>query len=736
MARRRVTALFMREDDLRAVDDLLIDPAVSGSVVVCDVEEEAIPRLGEAGLFLQQVGAPAEEPEASRELSRTLGMRPAATPHAPAGVASEVDLELPALDDVYLLEIAGSLLPAWGEQLAAAGARLLERTGEAVYTARIRLEDVAEVSDLPMVRSLRHYSTADTMHREQLEAAERAVPITWDVVLHTPESSATVRGWLEEHDMPVVGAAGRTIRMRAPRGAADLRALARLPDVAAIDEWVQPTLANERARMLLHLVDEAGQPVLPWTGRDQVVAIADSGVDAEHPDLRERLVAVIPRGVPGDPSDRHGHGTHVAGSIAGAGQTVQGAAPDARLVFQAVMDEAGDLSLPVDLGELFEEARARGAYIHNNSWSALAGSAYRSTSLMVDAYARDHLDMLIVIAAGNDGTAKNPRNAQPGFVDLFSVGAPATAKNALTVGASRSNRPWAPAVSWAGFDESRFADSPIGTELVTGDAESLAAFSGRGPCEEQVRIKPDLVAPGTFILSTRASGAPEDSFWAPESERYAYMGGTSMAAPLVAGCAAIVRQYYVEERDHTPSAALLKATLVNGTRRLTGADASADVGQPSYHQGFGIVDMRTTLPGPHLPRLDFVDDWERADGHLAYTGDSRTFVFELEAGQPLRLCLAWTDRPGRNVQNNLSVLLAHDDSGQRWSGNAGRTKQFDTEDTGNNVHVIRLEDGPAGPYVVQVVAGNLLARDGADPYRTQPFALVVGGDLVKKLTAV
>ena len=49
------------------------------------------------------------------------------------------------------------------------------------------------------------------------------------------------------------------------------------------------------------------------------------------------------------------------------------------------------------------------------------------------------------------------------------------------------------------------------------------------------------------------------------------MGGTSMAAPLVAGCAALVREYYVSKRHHEPSAALLKATLINGTRWLTGA---------------------------------------------------------------------------------------------------------------------------------------------------------------------
>src|SRR3712207_4614797 len=89
----------------------------------------------------------------------------------------------------------------------------------------------------------------------------------------------------------------------------------------------------------------------------------------------------------------------------------RGVAPEAELVFQAVMNADGELSgLPLDLATLFEEARQHGAFIHNNSWGALAASAYRSTSLEVDAYVHEHPDVLVVIAAGNNGTAYSPRN--------------------------------------------------------------------------------------------------------------------------------------------------------------------------------------------------------------------------------------------------------------------------------------------------------------------------------------
>jgi hypothetical protein len=74
------------------------------------------------------------------------------------------------------------------------------------------------------------------------------------------------------------------------------------------------------------------------------------------------------------------------------------------------------------------------------------------------------------------------------------------------------------------------------------------------------------------------------------------MGGTSMACPLVAGCAALARQYFVDKRDTSPSAALLKATLVNGALAYrTNSKADRDA-HPNFHQGFGEVSLTTSLP--------------------------------------------------------------------------------------------------------------------------------------------
>jgi len=732
----------MHEMERDAALALLDDAQVQGRVIVGEISEDQLSTLSATGVFIIAMN---EEPPESHGNDVPGNVR---TEHGLLGDgAAQRGAELsstPAEVDIWVVRLAGPLLDEWRNLLEQSGVELIERLRGDSYSARIQLPEVAVVRSLHFVVDVRLYETpravVDATLSHRRGSAGTAQPILFELLVHRTGDLDRVREWLEARNLEVTGSARRKLRFLARPGAAVLTDLAMLPDVALVEEFKPPRFSNDHACRILGLERTISDdsPLVKLRGQGQLVAVADSGIDEAHPDLQSRLADVRAWGRPGDSSDLHGHGTHVAGSVAGDGTksngAIRGAAPEARLFFQSIMDSKGGLSgLPTDLSELFEEAYQEGARIHNNSWGSEAGSAYRVPSLEVDDFVARHPDMLVVIAAGNDGTAFEPQFTDPGYVDLFSIAAPATAKNALTVGASRSDRAISDCPTWGQWSEGEIPP-PLGTELVCGDPEAMAAFSSRGPCDEQIRIKPDVVAPGTFILSTRSSLAPSENFWAEADAdteaSYAYMGGTSMAAPLVSGCAALVRQYYTETRGHQPSAALLKATLVNGTHWLTGEDAIHDhPTEPNYHQGFGCVYLPWSIPNPSEPamRLEFADNWKEPSTSFLRTGDVRRFVVRVTEATWLRLCLTWTDPPGRSLQNNLNLFMEHSESGTKWTGNENRSGQFRmVGDTGNNVQVIRLDQPAPGTYLIEVAAWNLL-------HRGQSFSLVVVGGLASTL---
>lgn len=641
----------------------------------------------------------------------------------------------------FLMSIDGPLLEDWRSQLEATGATLGERVAGASYVTLATPDQAAALRNLDFVTGLDMYGQDATLAFAAPQAAPPGRPlrmVTYDIWLHRAEDRGAVELELQARNLFISGSSGRKIRTLIPFGAPAYDEVSRLPAVARMEEFVPPELHNDVARQLLGAVSSDAGVTIGLDGSGQIVGVADTGIDDTHPDFAGRIVGTQALGRPNDSSDPNGHGTHVSGSILGSGKAskgqFQGVAPKAKLFMQSLLDSSGHLGgLPVSLADLFEAAYKKGARVHNNSWGSATAARYTIESTEVDEFVGSHRDMLLVISAGNSGVAEPHLNSKNGFVDWLSIGSPASCKNALTVGASRSSRTSGgySTITWGQGWPKSYPAAPISSEKVSGNAQSMAAFSSRGPCDDH-RIKPDVVAPGTDIVSTRSATAPLNEFWGPhQNPKYAYMGGTSMAAPLVTGCATLVRQYLVDKRKVEPSAALIKAVLINGASWLTGADAVADAAKaPNYHQGFGAVALKETIPSALSPklRLEFVDTWQTKARQFTQTGQRLQYKITVGAGLPLRMTLAYTDLPARGLQNNLNLTIQLPD-GSKVLGNADGPKQFAGPDPDNNVEIIRIPKPTKGVYLIQVAAWNLLQAP-------QDFALVVAGDLTSKLAEV
>jgi serine protease AprX len=708
------------------------------------IDVRNISELKKRGILLDIVQSNTGSDKVSRNIGYTSG----------AGRFVQYNVDLSGIGpvakkDLFLLQLRGPLLPSWKKALEGSGTTVIEYLQNDVYKVHTS-RDIAFLSSLEFVLNVRPFESSDTevvMKRSVTPEEDVFAPIVNKIAIYDikayPDHTETILDVLRKRNVEIIASTPGKIRIRL-EDTHVLTELRKSADVIAIEEFVRPELHNDRARIILNIERKEPGPnrnITPFEGEGQVVGVADTGIDAEHPDLKDRLFKVVARGRRGDASDPNGHGTHVAGSIVGNGTAsnglIRGIAPKAKIFFQSVMDSQGYLGgLPLDLGELFQEAYDAGVRVHNNSWGAFADSEYLFNSLEVDEFVYNHKDMLLVISGGNEGTAFQPRNSKSGFVDWLSLGSPATAKNALTVGASRSDRKKGgfASLTWGQAWPDVYPEDPIRGQKISGDPDCLAGFSSRGPCGNESRIKPDVVAPGTDIASTKSSTAPVANFWGPfpKNRHYAYMGGTSMSAPIVSGFATLIREYFMKEWSHSPSAALLKSAIINSTRLLSGPDALADHSfLPNYHQGFGCVDLRKAIPNTLEKQLNlaFIDSWRQENLQFSSTGERFLFVTEVKEGVPLRVCLTWTDKAGRGLQNNLNLFVMHRSSQYKWTGNSELPRTITAFDRDNNVEIIRVENPQAGEYLIAVQAANII-------FSPQDFALTVTGNLQSQLSQI
>jgi len=459
-------------------------------------------------------------------------------------------------------------------------------------------------------------------------------------------------------------------------------------------------------------------------GRSEIVSFADTGLDVGFIDrLSPEFAGSVKSGhIVGigakDWGDPMGHGTHVAGSIAGRGTAskgvFKGGAYEALLIPQGMWSPLIDnLTVPPKLEKIFQLAYNDGARLHSNSWGSPRNlGAYDAMAVQVDEYVWKNPEFLPIFAAGNSGVDKNA----DGVIDLGSVSSPGTSKNSLTVGASENfnttggiqNK-----LSELRIAKDNWPAEPIWSSKLSDNAKGIAAFSSRGPTRDG-RLKPEIVGPGSNILSAKAKTPTAQDLWGAYNSEYVYSGGTSMSTPLVAGAAAIAREV-LRTRFQTsqPSGALVKAFLLHTSVDLYPGQYGEGTAhqelkpRPEMNQGYGRSDL--ALIAALGPQTQVVDERQGVG-----TGEMMEYRLNLVAGENLLVNLVYADAPGtpaaaRALVNNLDLEVA------------GPGVKLANTDTLNNNALIELKNAPAGTYFVRVRGQNIPMGNAGK----QPFALVM-----------
>ena len=471
--------------------------------------------------------------------------------------------------------------------------------------------------------------------------------------------------------------------------------------------WAEPTtglvLHNAVAGAIVGLNDVAANASFTLNGSGETIAISDTGIDQDHPDIVGRIAGVYTNfGLDPLPTDSNtGHGTHVVISALGDGTgdaSAQGIAPGANLVMYALEhDPTGVFGRLGSIYDLLSDAEQKTARIAINAWGSNGNyGQYTADSRSVDLLVSDKNTVLPLFSVGDRGSQ-----------GASQVSAPATAKNVLAVGTSQ-------------------------TGALAG---SVANISSQGPSLDG-RIKPDIVAPGINICSGLAEEAKSPAGFgcatgthADGSSLYISLSGSSHAAAIAGGTTALIREFLREEMGlNSPSAALIKATVINGATDLGTPDI------PNAQEGWGQIDLeRTVLPmDGSTPLTTFFDHNKQLNA-----GFGLLYSFTLEPSHGIDMTLVWSDEEGSanaaqssaRLVNDLDLILT-DPSGNEWLGNdfsSGFSTTGGTADTINNVERIKIAPGvltSTGQWQVKVVH-----RGGT----TQSFGLVLVADATSNL---
>jgi serine protease AprX len=348
---------------------------------------------------------------------------------------------------------------------------------------------------------------------------------------------------------------------------------------------------------------------LAWDGTGISVAVIDSGI-SNHPDLSGRVVyneSFVPNQ---DPNDHYGHGIHVAGLIGGNGSkstggnyfyTVRGIAPNVNLINLKALDLNGQGTDSQVIAAIQIAVALKPKYnirVINLSLGRQVAGPYANDPLCQAVQQAWQAGIVVVVAAGNEG-----RNNSAGTSGYGTIAAPGNSPYVITVGAMNT----------------------VGT--LSRSDDKVASYSSKGPTAFDHVVKPDLVAPGNQMVSLLQGGSTLDNNYhsnqVPTSayssngsnsgSDYYQLSGTSMAAPIVSGAAALLLQ---QNPTWTPDQ--VKASLMMTADKIflaasmqivpgftTATDPATGTVYTSYYDiftvGAGYVNIAAALGSGNVP---------------------------------------------------------------------------------------------------------------------------------------
>ncbi len=637
----------------------------------------------------------------------------------------------------YIVQFTGPIKEEWKDDVRAIGGRFEEYIPNFAFIVKLPNNKIDEVRNLPEVQYVGYYEPAYKLHvlvRKALDAKavsnqKLVVVLHQDADLNTVVDRVKSLGIKVSEIMESPYQKGFVVDI--PSDLID--DLAQMTEIKYMEPRVRVYPLNDMSHSMTQMGSTDVGDTTVWRhgirGEGELINVTDSGITTghwafydpaytiddwgEYPDHR-KVISYKPTvwdwiddpsnpadsGITfGDESNNDYHGTHTSCSTSGLDDpnggtsNYDGMAKYAKIVFRDCGgDEATWLWIPWEPYEMhdsiYNEPAANGqkVLISSNSYgsSSLAGN-YTTSSHSLDAFVWDHKDYNLFFSAGNEGSNAN------------TISFDASAKNVYAVGASYNDY-----------------------------VDGLASFSSRGPTDDG-RIGVTICAPGSGTSTAYNNIVSADGSTSGAASDYVGMDGTSMACPIAAGNAALVRDYLKqgfypggsavpENAILNPSAALIKAMMVASAQDFAGYTA------PDPNIGFGRIQLDKVMFFADSGKVALALDDEKTG---LMTGEYKEYQFNVSTSQDtLKVVLAWNDYPAFYVCDTDTVnptptlvndldLVVLSPSGTRYYPN-----KLTSEDRLNPIEMVRVPDAETGIWTIRVEGYNV-------PVGPQPYGLVI-----------